>query len=1089
MWGKPTQTQPQTQPRARFVHLKRVRFSPALFLCLLALPATAQTRWQGTLTQTQNGQTASAQIFAQAPDRLRVEIARNDAAGISAQIIVASGDQTLRYEPATKQLFRARFNVLKKWNRDWQLAAGGPANFVFAEAAPGVFTENEGRFLRRDNVLFGGGGENAFYAAAKTPASLYPASVEIGADKRLEKSLDGTQILSANLTLKDGLPSSVTVNSAGETSVFGYDLTPRAEAFPDATWTIDEAQSAVAQEFDLQAPSAYANANDPNDLLNQGLALWGGAGDFVGAQSRFVAASKIANRASGPILASFEMALDARDFGAAQNALDALASLELDAAEIEARRARLALAQRDWDGALSALDKALAAAPASFALQLARAQALLGRADVEGARAVWQSVATAPAPPAARAQAQALLAQTASDNAADLAAARKEAALAILANRALGGEQIEGNRRLALILERVGDDDGARALWSEQEKLAPDAIKNQARAHLMSLAARAGDVAASLAAYNRLRDGLILQTERENATFALFDAWQKSYNRAALGAAIANRAVATRSDDSDLRLALAYQETYGDAESIEKAVNTGLNRSPNAAFWLARRAELTTQSAFPLLTSNRASSARRAQLLDKARADLQRAIEDSTKAGVDGKPSGDGSFYREQLALVSAQSAARLNRSPDYSASFAERKNAAQAVEALLASAPDDPDVLVSAALAMQSFDNSNGAQRALDLTARALATKPGDGERHTLILAARQAMAFAAIRLERFPEAAAQFELLLLEAQTAGEQVGIASNYIGMLEKTGDANAAASVVVRIAGAPWDYSDASGALQALAKRVAVSPLVAPIEAALARDGSGASLLAWSEIATARLTRAQAALQVPGAPGSADAELERATRDLGLAVAALKAARNPMPRYVEARVAAWLAEFGGLDGEAALASLQRAVAIESRAPSLRLTLAQSLPDDAQSATQLELATQLAPVAPEIGRLVSLTTLEAGDSARALAQSAEVYNGAAREPNVGANAFQRVAFARARILWEAGQTSAALEIYNGLALPQWSDIDRAAALLALRQRYTDAQRPEDAGRISEQIRELGLELPTLQRAASFVEDVEN
>ena len=409
-----------------------------------------------------------------------------------------------------------------------------------------------------------------------------------------------------------------------------------------------------------------------------------------------------------------------------------------------------------------------------------------------------------------------------------------------------------------------------------------------------------------------------------------------------------------------------------------------------------------------------------------------------------------------------------------------------------MASAPDDPDVLVSAALGVQSFDLDDGARRALELDARALNSKPGDGERHTLILAARQSMAFALTRLKRFPEAAAQFELLLLEAQTAGEQVGIAANYIAMLEKSGDPNAAASiasVVSRVTGAPWDYDEARGASEALARRVANSSMVAPIQAALAQDGSGASLLAWSQIAAARLARANAALQVPGAPGSADADKDRATRDLGLAVAALREVQTPMPRYVQARVSSWLAEFGGLESEAALAALQRAVSIESRVPSLRLALSQALPDDAQRAAQLELATQLAPQSLETNRILSLAALDAGDKDAALSQSANDYNAAAREPNVSANTFQRIAFARARVLWEAGQTSEAIAIYNGLALPQWADLDRAAALLALRARYTNSQRPEDAKRVGDQIRELGLDLNTLQRAASFVEELEN
>ena len=375
------------QPRARAVHLKRVRFLPFLLFPLFAVPALAQQRWEGTLTQTQDGLSAKAQIYAQAPDRLRVEIARDDAAGVPAQIVVASGDQTLRYEPATKRLFRARFNILKKWDRDWRLAAGGPANFVFAGASAGIVNETEGRFLRRDNVLFGGGGENAFYAAAKTLDSLYPAKVELSGTpptQRVETAVGGTQSLSATITYAGALPTKVAVVAAGENSTFTYDLSARAEPFADATWTIEGADKALAEETDLRAPSAYANAKDADDLLNGGIALWRGAGDFRAAQQRFVAASNLSPTASAPLLASFEMALDARDLTAAGRALEALAPLGLDSAEIEARRARLAIANRDWDGALAALDKALGSAPQSPDLQLARAQALLGKADVEG---------------------------------------------------------------------------------------------------------------------------------------------------------------------------------------------------------------------------------------------------------------------------------------------------------------------------------------------------------------------------------------------------------------------------------------------------------------------------------------------------------------------------------------------------------------------------------------------------------------------------------------------------------------------------------------------------------------------------------
>lgn len=1072
-----------------------MRFLPLLLLPLFILPAVAQQRFEGTLTQTQDGLTAKAQIYAQSPDLLRVEIARDDAAGIVQQIIVASGDQTLRYEPATKRLFRARFNLLKKWNRDWRLAAGGPANFVLAGATAGTTEETAGRFLRRDKVLFGGGGENAYYAAVKTPTSPYPARTELSGtppNKRSETALDGVQSLSATLTYNGALPVKAEVVAAGETSTFTYDLSARAEPFADATWSLDEAKGALAEEADLRAPGVYADAKNPEDLLNSGIALWRGAGDFRAAQGRFVAAAGLAPTATAPILASFEMALDARDVAAAGRALDALAPLGLDAAEIEARRARVALASRDWDGALAALDKALASAPQSSVLQLGRAQALLGKGDVEGARTVWTMLEDAKAPNA-RAQAAALSAQSSSANeeAALQKALQAAKSEAVRDRGSLPAVVIEEYRNSALTLERAGKDKEALVLWGSLESFAPDIIKNQARAHLMTLAARDGDVAASLAAYHRLRAGLSLQSARDDATQALFDAWQKAFKRDQLGAALANRAVATRAGDADARLALAYQDAYGDADSITAAINSGLARSPEGAVWLSRQAEGLVDSAFPLLTSNSASAARRTQLLNKARGLIERAIASDIKAG------GNGLFYRQQLTLVSSQSAAKVTRSPDLDVAFGERKIALAAVDKLLLSAPDDPDVMLSAALALQSFDGDNGAKRAIELANRALDSNPDDGARHTLILAARQAMAFAYKRLGQFPDAATQFELLMLEAQTAGEQVGIASNYIGMLEKIGDANgnatnaaqSAANIVARIAGAPWDYADARGALETLAPRVAISPLAANIEAALAADSSGAAKLAWAQIAQARLARANAALQMPGAPGSADAELERATRDSNAAVAALKAApADAMPRWVQARVAAWLAEFGGLEPPQALASLKNAVAIESRAPSLRLALVEATPDDDEAAQQLKLAGQVAATSPESARILSIATLDAGDTKAALARSETAYNQAAREPSMSANAFQRIAFARARILWEAEQTAAAQGIYEALALPQWAAIDRAAALLALRARYTAAGRQSEADKLGDRIRELGLNLETLQRAAGFVEELE-
>ena len=1092
------------QPRALVRVLKRVRFFPLFALLLLLVPARAQSRWEGTLTQTQNGLSVTAQILVQAPDLMRIEIARDDALDVPQQVIVAKGDQTLRYEPATKRLFRARFNALKSWNRGWNLSFGGPANFFFAAAPAGVVTETEGRFARRDRVLFGGGGENAFYAAVKVPAQLYAARVELsGAPvaKRVETDIAGATALTAQINFKSGLPASAQVAAAGETVNYAYALRSRAEPFDEATWTIDGAQNALAEDADLQSPPAYLKRADPGDAadhLNAGVALWRGAGDYRAAQGELSRAGQLAPQASAPALALFEMALQTRQLELAHAALAKLEPLGLDAAEMQSRRARLALVERDWAGALAALDAAIAAAPQSASLQLARAQTLLGQGDLEGARASWKRVMNAQTSPAARVAAATLLVQSAApDETLALDEVPPTSETGALARALLelrhGGEAALDEKRvapiasdearvaLALGYERAGRDGEARALWETVEKTAPDAIKNGARAHLMALAARRGDAPTSLAAFVHWRDALSAPAERERATAALFDAWQKSFQRESLGLAIANRAAATRADDADARLALAYQEAFGDENARTAAVENGLGRAPNAPFWLGKKAEILASQTFGLINSTNAKAAQRDILLGRTRDLLDRAV-----AGAqENNAQGEGAlFYQQQRALFNAQAASKGG----YDAGRAVRDRAAAraSLDDLVAQTGDDPDSALSAGLAWQSFGLDEGAAKARELAGRALLSAPGDGDRHTLILAARQSIAFAASRLNDPAGAADQYEALLLEARSASEQTGIAAGYLALLTKFPNPAGAASLMARVAAQPWDYAEARAELENLAARAAALPNIAEIEAPLAAARDDAALLAWGHIARARLDRAEAALRVPDAPAIADADRERAVIDLNAALAALK---NVEPKgEIGARINAWLGEFGALEPEAALERLKRAVAVESRAPALRLALVEALPDD-EALAELRRAAPLLPDDAETARRLSVLWAELGDQARALSASAAAYNEAARDPLTRTNDFQRIAFTRARLLWEAGQSAPALELYNNLAASQWPDLDRAAALLALRARYNASDRAEEANRLTPKIQALGFDLPALQRAAAFVEEVES
>ena len=1100
------------QPRAPVRVLKSVRFFPLFVLLLLLVPARAQSRYEGTLTQTQNGLTATAQIAVQAPDLMRIEIARDDVLDVPQQIIVASGEQTLRYEPATKRLFRARFNVLKHWNRGWNLSFGGPANFFFAAAKAGVVTETEGRFARRDRVLFGGGGENAFYAAVKVPAQLYAARVELsGAPvaRRVETDVAGATAMSAQLAFKSGLPASAPVAAAGETVSYAYALRARAEPFDDATWTIPDAQNALAEDADLQAAPTYLKRADPgmaSDHFNAGVALWRGAGDYRAAQNELARAEQLAPQASAPALALFEMALQTRQLELARAALAQLEPLNLDAAEMQARRARLALVERDWTGALTALDAALAAAPQSATLQLARAQALLGQGDLAGTRASWTRVMLAPTRPATRVAAATLWAQSAAPDeilALDEVPPSSEsgALLRALLELRNGGETAldekliapitsdEARVALALGYERAARDGEARAIWESVEKSAPDATKNGARAHLMALAARRGDAPVSLAAFARWRDALSAPTERERATAALFDAWQKSFQRDSLQLAIANRAAATRADDADARLALAYQEAFGDEAARTAAIENGLGRAPDAPFWLGKKAEISAGQTFGLINSTNAKASQRDILLVRTRDLLDRAVTGAQGANAQGAQSennqGEGAlFYQQQRALFNAQAASKGG----YDASRAVRDRAAAraSLDDLVAQNGDDPDSALSAGLAWQSFGLDEGAAKARELAGRALLSAPGDGDRHTLILAARQSIAFADTRLNDPAGAADQYETLLLEARNADEQTGIAAGYLALLTKFPNAAGAASLLARVAAQPWDYAEARAELENLAARAAALPNIAEIEAPLAASRDDAALLAWGHIARARLDRAEAALRVPDAPAIADANRERAIIDLNAALAALK---NVEPKgAIGARINVWLGEFGALEPEAALERLRRAVAVESRVPALRLALVEALPDD-EALAELRRAAPLLPEDAETARRLSVLWGELNDQPRALAASAAAYNAAARDPLTRTNDFQRIAFTRARLLWEAGQSAPALELYNNLASAQWPDLDRAAALLALRARYNASDRAEEANRLTPKVQALGFDLPALQRAAAFVEEVEN
>jgi hypothetical protein len=1083
------------------IYPKTVRFLPLFLLFVASKVAFAAPlpAFEGTISQTQNGVTTRAKIAWQPPETLLIETPRNDANGVGAQTIYARGDETILVENATKRARRYGFNIAKSWWRGSNLESGGPANYLFAGTS---FPTNptEGRFLRRDDVLFGGSGQGAYYAAVKTPARRFAAQITTTKTTRIEKDKAAKTVLEVQITLNEaGFPTLATINAAGEHASFAYDLKPATNALvTPPTFT------PIIEDELLGAPSSYS-ANDASSLYNRGAALALNE-DFPAALAAFDAAAQAAPNASAPHLATFEIALLMRDPARATAALKKLetltgneivvfgapvAQLQLDAAEIAIRRARIAQLQRDDEAALAAWKAATVAAPQNLALRLQEAQMLRNRGDFDGARAIYQIVL---ASPTATPQNQVFAAQnlalssTPDEWSALLAATPSQTPAQKLARSLLqlrSGQAPETTSfendsqqiALALGLERAARDDEAKTVWENLEARESEATKNRARAHLMTLAARRGEVSQAITKWRAWNASLESETERSAARSAFLGAFQKAFRSDALKSALSNRASATGATEDDLRLSLNYQELYGTEEDIAAAIENGVARFPSSAFWAGKKAEsLVGQAAQTRGTD--AGLARREQLFDQTNQILDRAIQNAP----------DEPFYRFQKALAATQRGAKTGGVIDATLAARARAVAKRETEKLLADFPGDADVLVSAALQNLAFEGESNARNAVQLANLALDTAPVDGDRHTLVWAARQALATAYRRLKTPDLAAAQWEMLLLGAQNAGDASALAGSYFSLLESTNSAEGGARLLTQVASEKWDYSAARAALETLATRVAASPLAPAIATSLAAKNDGAAILANATLAQKRLEAAQRALQATDAPPIADANLDRATQGFSQALGKLRPVAEGNDRVLAARAAAFLAENANLAGEERLALLRRALQIEPRDGALRFALIGALSGD-EAKRERDNAAKTLDFEPETRRQLASAARENNEAVLALQIGEEALVQAARSPEVSANVWQRLAFSLAKTAFKANQTSRALELYNGLSQPQWNPIDRAAAYLALSRLYQQAGKADEAAKLNAKVAALGLGRAEIEGAIAFLDEVEN
>ena len=625
-----------------------------------------------------------------------------------------------------------------------------------------------------------------------------------------------------------------------------------------------------------------------------------------------------------------------------------------------------------------------------------------------------------------------------------------------------------------------GRGEAARPLWESLEKSDAVGVQNEARAHLLILAARAGDTRAALGAWSRWNATLPFETPKTNARNVLFDAFQKAGQTEALRVSLLNRARATDAKDSDLRLALAFQEAYGTAESVAGAQSAGFDRFPDAPFWAGKRAESLVAQAFLLAPSETLGFRRRNALFKEANTLLDAAI----------KGADEPTFYTLQKALVQIQRATGIGGVVDPT-EMANANDGARATLTRLDASPD-PDFAAVAALGWNALPTPEDRQKALAAAERALDSPPDDGDRATLVFAARQVSARTLDGAGDPNGAARQWAILLDVAQSADDEAGLVAALLNSADRHKDALTSAQLLVRVANERWPLDGNAALLSGAAGRAAASPFMPQIgqnlDALVAHNDGGnlakAAIVARAAFAVARLALANAQIAVPGAPPTADAELERATRAQSPALAALKPLAEGDDPFWATRARLLLLDAGTLAPDARRDLLQKLVASQGGEPSIALTLANADADPKARAR----AAQSLDFASESWRRLALDALDNGDKTGADFWSGEAFRYAETAPEIAADDFQSIAWGRAKILWGTGQTTASTALYTQLSGPSWNPVARAAALLALRKRLQEAGRAEEAKALEAQIKAIGLDKDGAQSAVALVGELD-
>jgi tetratricopeptide (TPR) repeat protein len=316
-------------------------------------------------------------------------------------------------------------------------------------------------------------------------------------------------------------------------------------------------------------------------------------------------------------------------------------------------------------------------------------------------------------------------------------------------------------------------------------------------------------------------------------------------------------------------------------------------------------------------------------------------------------------------------------------------------------------------------------------------------GNRHNTVFAARQALAIALRRQGQFDVASQQYEILLRGARAPGEQVGVAVNYLRLMQLAAEAKSstqsdvpapaegAARLLMRLSSEPWPLEDSDSITRAFGGALQSNAALWP---------EVASALRRLETPQARLASAYFLFGLETALSNTvnsvrDEGQKEQAADLLRQVAAwstreeesLPPIANGSDKVLAARAASLLAgrAVARKENEEAIRWLQLATSLEIDSVDLRLALARTYGAAGRTQDALQVRDAMLRALPrDSGTLRRIATLSSqlGRASEALPLLEEAWNLTQSSPNASGEA-QTVAFLFGRALLANGQTERA------------------------------------------------------------------